>query len=832
MYTAGDLGHIMKLSNNLHRLTHLVFWLVLSILTCQSLRAHEPHDVIMTLAVSPNFAHDKTLLAATGNFTLKFGAYAILKSVDGGTTWSTVPGLPSNTEMTTIVFSPAYSQDQTIFISGLGGLFGTTNGGHSWSLLQKDPLQAVALSPNFATDGTLFVVTTNKTILKSTDRGVVWTTMATPSSLTGGLTTIAVFPNYTADNTLLLGSSSDGIFASTNGGGAWITAASGLAAPAVTSLVFSPGFRTDRTAFAGTSGAGVLVSTSGGLSWTPSNSGITDLNIASITLSPTYLRDSRLWVSTFAGGVFRSDTRGSSWNPGTTVSRALSVQTNVHYRVVAAAAATPSNVLYLGMWEGLWYSGDQGSTWQYIDTIPTRLIRYITLSPNYSQDKTVYASTYGGGNLWSATGGSTWTFQNTGMTWPYTDPSGISPNYAFDGTAFTGLSLGLQRTTDRGATWELVGQVTYVRALAISPNYAKDSTLFIGLKNGTKNPCVANPPFPYTGLYLSKDGGRTWLNTGLTRKAAADCWGVTGTVMSPAFATDRTGFAAALDGVHKSTDGGMNWTLLSASPKQSNVVAISPNYAQDQTLFVTGLNSGVFKSTDGGTTWSPVSRMTTVYAMDLQFSPNYGSDHTLFIATTQKGLLKSTDGGATLSPLKFPDSFITAVGISPSFGTDRTVFAAGYHGLFKSADGGATWTYTVEPARIEDSRSVSSSSAEQGPTITYQGTWTSLASDTASTTSYMSTSVTGDTATLHFTGSGVRWITQTGPTQGTALIQLDGVPITTISLTALSDQYQQNVWEQHGIACNAHTLTITALPLAGQTVTVDAFDVWVDTCPL
>src|SRR6185312_5191499 len=93
-------------------------------------------------------------------------------------------------------------------------------------------------------------------------------------------------------------------------------------------------------------------------------------------------------------------------------------------------------VLFLVMYEGLWVSVDGAATWRYIDTLPTRLIRHINLSPNYAQDQTVFASTYGGGNLWSTTGGSVWTFQNVGMQFPYTDASGISPNFAVDGTAF------------------------------------------------------------------------------------------------------------------------------------------------------------------------------------------------------------------------------------------------------------------------------------------------------------------------------------------------------------------------------------------------------------
>jgi hypothetical protein len=67
----------------------------------------------------------------------------------------------------------------------------------------------------------------------------------------------------------------------------------------------------------------------------------------------------------------------------------------------------------------------------------------------------------------------------------------------------------------------------------------------------------------------------------------------------------------------------------------------------------------------------------------------------------------STNGGASFSTVtSFPDVFASAIGIAPDFAHDGTLFAAGCHGLFKSTDGGSTWTYLVSPARIGESRGV------------------------------------------------------------------------------------------------------------------------------
>ena len=53
----------------------------------------------------------------------------------------------------------------------------------------------------------------------------------------------------------------------------------------------------------------------------------------------------------------------------------------------------------------------------------------------------------------------------------------------------------------------------------------------------------------------------------------------------------------------------------------------------------------------------------------------------------------------------------------------------------------------------------------------------------------------------------------------------------TVSLTTPTVQYQQNVWEVRGLPCGAHTLTVTSSLKKKQEIAVDAFDVWVDTCP-
>jgi hypothetical protein len=811
------------------------FWL-----GCPNLFAHQPHDPMVAVAMSPNYAQDQTVLAATDYLSVTIGVYALLKSTNGGVSWTVVAGLP-NAKITGIAFSPGYATDQTIFVASLGGLFESTNQGNSWSAVGGSELSAavlaVALSSNFSSTHVAFAITSTNAFVTS-NGGSTWTQLAAPMK-SADLTVIAVSPNFHADHTLLEGTAANGIFRSSNAGMSWTSVTSGITQQ-VSALAFSSGYSSDRTIFAGINSGGLLISTNGGTTWAASNSGITDPEVTSIALSPHYIQDSTLWIATNNAGVFQSANRGAAWTKSANVPRDLApaVQTTFHYRVLAAGSSSAGITLYLGMYEGLWNSSTAASSWSYLDTIPTRLVRHMKLSPSFAQDQTVFATTYGGGNLWSTTGGVSWMFQNTGMLNSYPDGTGISPNFATDGTAFSGTGIGLQRTTNFGATWqmmEMLGESTYVRAVDVSPNFAQDSTVFIGTDNRISN----NPPtvtyngqsYPNQGLFLSSDGGNHWVPSSLGGPP------VDSISVSPNFAIDRTAFAASdEEGIYDSANGGDVWGRLSIPgvPLPMLLVKPSPSFATDSTVFAASSASGIFKSTNGGTTWSLLPGTIPITVLDMAISPNYAVDQTLFIGTIQQGLMESTNGGQAFSPVpSYPDNYVNALAISPNFVQDGTIFGASYNGIFKSTNRGSTWVYTVEPAREEDDRTNSlpqNTSVAAPPSITYTGSWTRTTVTQASTNALTATTQAGATAVLNFTGSSVRWVGSEGPQMGSASIQLDGVLVGTVNLNNAESLNQQALWEVHGLPCGAHTITITGMQQPGQTITVDAFDIWQDTC--
>lgn len=799
------------------------------------LAAHQPHDPMNVVAASPNFAQDQTLFVATNALTapLPVAEYVPMVSTNGGFTFTVLPGLP-NQPVLSIGISPGYATDGTVFMAGPGGLWMSVNRGGSWAQVGGTTIATGAVSvvaaPNFTTSGIAFALTATG-VFGSSDHGNTWQALGALTGLSSSLTVAAISPNYGKDHTLLVGTAANGIFISTNGGHSWTQATTGLTLPKITCLSYSPAYTSDHTILAGTAGSGVYVSTNSGANWSAANTGLTDLNVTAMALSPSFAADSILWVSTATAGVFESANRAASWTVTGTVPRPLSPQTPTHFVTLAAAKSATGTSLFVGMFEGLWNSTNGGNSWTYCDTVPTRLVRAMQISPNYPADQTVFASTYGGGTLWSTDGGQTWVFKNTGLPDSYTDANAMAPNYATNKMAFIGTTSGLQRVAGGNATWQtmkMLGKATFPRSLGLSPGFAQDNTMFIGTHSGAAYPkyvTYKGKQYPNRGLFMSVDAGQNWEPTGIQGDA------VDSIAVSPNFTNDKTVFAgSSISGLFKSTDGGTTFSSITVVANDSGVlpVACSPAFATDQTVFTGTSHSGIFKSTNGGATWSRLPGSTYLTAFSFAFSPSFATDQTMFIGTLQQGLMKSVDGGNTLTPITaVPGNYVTAVSVSPGYAQDQTVFAASYLGIYKSTDGGVTWIYTAEPARQEEQRQFGDGAFF---TIVYQGSWTINSDAAASTIQLASTSQSGATASLTFLGSGARWIGTKGPTGGSAQVLLDGAVDSTVNLQSPASEEQQSLWEKRGLSCTVHTVTINAAPGAGQSVTLDALDVWQDTC--
>lgn len=803
----------------------------------QTARAHQPHDAVSAIAVSPAYKVDRTVFVTTDQTSVTIGAHLVLKSTDGGVTWNVPSGLP-NYRTSRLVISPAFDQDGTAFAATIGGgLYSTTDAGESWipvgHRIGKFVLDVV-LSPSFKHDGTAFAINGTNRLFKSTNGGVSWGEIPAPAAT--NLSELAISPNYNNDQTLLLGSYGTGIFKSTDGGSSWADISQGLSNLQITDLAFSPLFSSDERIFAATFGGGVHRSYNGGVTWVPQNLGISDLETTEIELSPRFAQDSTIFVASATGGVHRSTNAAVTWSKTAKVSeRILDVnQTSLHYRALGLALTGQGNVeVFLGMFESLWRSNDLGASWRYVEILPTHLVRSMKISPDYRNDRTLLATTYGGGLVASFDGGKSWTHKNTRLSNSYPDALAFSPNYASDRTVFCGTVWGLQKAVG-AAPWKMMtmlGQPSFVRAISISPTFDTDGAIFVGTFNfQTLNPQFIN----FRGRLISSDGVFVFVDgTDTAIPTTLNGPNIQSVQISPQFQSDRTIFAASVStGLYKSTNAGASWQFLPLGNIGVFGIELSPSFIDDQTLFVSSLNggifnnAGVFKSEDGGGSWSkiPVPGSESVTVLDVAVSPNYTVDQTLFIATLQQGLFISTDGGSSMLRTTLSENYVTSITVSPDFAIDHTLFAATYRGIFRSADAGSTWSYVSTVTRHEES-AVGASSGNQ---------WRKVTVPMASSSQIVSSAVPLATFDFNFVGSGVRWIGGKGPRHGIAVVLLDGAPQALIDLYDPSVLLQQTLWEKTGLSDGEHSLTIrvtgTQNPLSiGKAVTIDAFDIWLAT---
>jgi subtilisin-like proprotein convertase family protein/photosystem II stability/assembly factor-like uncharacterized protein len=172
-------------------------------------------------------------------------------------------------------------------------------------------------------------------------------------------------------------------------------------------------------------------------------------------------------------------------------------------------------------------------------------------------------------------------------------------------------------------------------------------------------------------------------------------------------------------GVWKSTNGGSSWTGLSDSWTGLNAESVAIHPTDPNTVYVgTGdyegfpiLTFGIMKTTNGGATWTNLgqAQFGNSVVSKIVILPN--SPNTIVISTGRGGggqnagdLWRSTDGGATWTATNAPAANWEEVVLGAAdgqgnralwaVGTNSTV-AGGY--LAKSTDNGASWTTVTQP---------------------------------------------------------------------------------------------------------------------------------------
>jgi photosystem II stability/assembly factor-like uncharacterized protein len=181
------------------------------------------------------------------------------------------------------------------------------------------------------------------------------------------------------------------------------------------------------------------------------------------------------------------------------------------------------------------------------------------------------------------------------------------------------------------------------------------------------------------------------------------------------------------DGVYKSTDGGKTWKHIGlADTRQISRIRVDPKnpdivyVAAQGHVWAPNAERGVFRSKDGGKTWQKILfRSDKAGACDLiidSTNPNilyagfwevYRKPWTLESGGPGSGIFKSADGGDTWTEITrnpgLPRGTIGIVGITVSPANPDRLWAiveAEDGGVFRSDNGGRTWTKTNEQRNL------------------------------------------------------------------------------------------------------------------------------------
>ena len=284
---------------------------------------------------------------------------------------------------------------------------------------------------------------------------------------------------------------------------------------------------------------------------------------------------------------------------------------------------------------------------------------------------TLYAQTAGNGVFKSTDGGASWTpiGNITGVTALALDPTSALVVYA-------GTGHGVLKTTDGGDSWSFAGLPdTPIFILVVDP--ITPSTLYAADARGS--------------LYKSTDGGGSWGAVGMGLPPE----GIAVIAIDPAAASTlyvvSRGFA-----LYKSTDGGQSWNAINRPFGPLLVIDPSTSPSTLYSLFGAGLS----KSTDGGTSWTATGLNKVVLSLAVD-SNNPG---TLYASTsgprqTGQAIYKSADGGNTWNAVDTSIPVTGSLVLSPA--NPSNIYAGTFSGgVFRSVDAGANWSGANSGLRV------------------------------------------------------------------------------------------------------------------------------------
>ena len=639
--------------------------------------------------------------------TVYIGAVAggVWKSVDGGSSWTSLTDFMGNIAVCALVIDP--NNPNTIY-AGTGegffnldgirgaGIFKSTDAGASWSQLSStnnvDYYYVNDLEYD-AVNGVLYAAT-RKGLYSSSNGGATFDTEIYDSN-GDDIHFTDVEIAYTNPTTIFTAYgifSQSEIWRSVDGGATFQSNASlsGAGRIELAASKSNPGFLYVSLMDLSTNGTAWFGYTSdNGNNWNPLTIPGPSLSGASTYTGTQAWYDNIVSVdptnhqNVYAGGVdnFKSTNGGANWNQKTNWYTGTALQ-YVHADQHAMAwAPSNSNIVYLGNDGGIYKSTNKGENWTSMNNnLFITQFYYGTVSPT----GTTYAGGMQDNGTLKSTGGTSWN-EILGGDGGATEIDFNNTNNIY----MEYVNLALYKTTDGGANFfkamngiptgpnfydGTTDRTQFISPFSMDPN--NSSTLVAGTyrvwrtTDGAANWSAISGDLTGDGsggsgatistvivakgnsnvIYVGCSNGRVQVTTNAGGNWNIRTSGLPNLAVTK-IATDPNNPAIAyltFSGytpsarIYKTTDYGVNWSNISGNLPALPTNCVAINPANGNNLFV-GTDLGIFSTTDGGSSWvQDVNGMANVPVLDLDYR---SSDNKLFAATHGRSMFVATVSG-------------------------------------------------------------------------------------------------------------------------------------------------------------------------------------------
>jgi photosystem II stability/assembly factor-like uncharacterized protein len=415
-------------------------------------------------------------------------------------------------------------------------------------------------------------------------------------------------------------------------------------------------------------------------------------------------------------------------------------------------------LLYAGGKEGINQSIDGGKTWHNVFKTPVQMI---VMSPGQTQnawaaERHKVFVTNDQGKTWASTFRMEGTDSNVDRSWVqtqlhwgyYVSPLGLSVSPTDPNVAFVSTQGDFYITRNGGEHWsQLMNNPVGKKGGDPGFRYACNGLEVTSSWEYLFDPNDANRTYiAYTdiGFARSVDRGQTWISSTNGCPWSNTFYQVVfdPTVKGRLYAACSTRHdiphwnhlnannKTQIGGVCQSDDYGANWKVLgkgSLPEFPCTSIAIDPKSPSGNlTMYVTLYEGGVYKSTDNGKTWKKKSNglgnKGNMHAFMVKIQPKTGDLYCSITAMRENqtdfpvagGLWKSSDGGDTWTDITKPLALKWATGFALDPNDPNTIYLAAataphtpQGGLYKTTDGGKNWKHVIDDATFAKNASPS-----------------------------------------------------------------------------------------------------------------------------